>query len=210
MKLQIKFTKSKSLSYGKAVRIAERFSDYNDHLVTITSETLERDIGYLKPLWDIISRWKSTEVCLDGEPIHKMFDVIWPLCCYQRYKKTVVQQFYCQVSAYLPGWGCKHLAAINLHEEKFSLPEEIKWYQLGHFFTGTIWKIDKAELAKLLKREADLKYLRLCPLYSWEKIQATINWLPNEIDTESDPNWQIQYNPDITNPVPVSIMPNFS
>lgn len=201
--LKIKFGKTASKNYKQAVDIARKFTEFapagqtGPNTLIITTDTIAADSKQLELLWPVIECWKSTELFINGKRIAKTEAnrAIASLCCYAGYQKAVIQQFYCQLHKHLPGWGCKRLNAVMRHQftdyEDYS--DRILWYQSGHFIADNIWKIDKKEIVKILKREADLKYLRLCPMFDFSKVQKALDELPDEVDLNKIKGWEKDY-----------------
>jgi hypothetical protein len=108
----------------------------------------------------------------------------------------VIQPLYCRQRKDYLGWGCHHLTEIKRHYGCGILnPSEPFWFELGYFVDDERWQINKADIKQFLKREAELKRLNLCPLFSLDKVFAEVNKLPDYIDL-SKSEWHIVYDTD--------------
>lgn len=91
------------------------------------------------------------------------------------------------------GWGTTLLTSLSryLPTNKSTFHERLHWFQLGTFENAFVWRIDKPQIAAILKHEADEKFLFLCPGFQFESVEAIIDRLPDSIDIRKNSNWRI-------------------
>jgi transitional endoplasmic reticulum ATPase len=200
----IKFGKSTSHNYKKAVQIANQFSDFmplseknESNCIWIDLQEFREKYKQIESLWYIIRGWKSSELYLEGTlaDYNDLRLLFWAMECATAYSSAIVQDDHCKFSMEEAGWGCKKLKEIFLGRPgwQFYYRNRKFWFQFGHFETPTRWKVDKDDIRKALSREANFKKLFVCPVFDFEKANEIIDSLPDEIDLESSDSWEIIY-----------------
>lgn len=93
------------------------------------------------------------------------------------------------------GWGYSALDAISryLPEDREQLFTEVFWFQIGHFGREGLWQVDKHQMLAILRQQAEDKLLHLCPSFDFTSTEAIIQRLPEQIDTNENPNWTVYY-----------------
>lgn len=91
------------------------------------------------------------------------------------------------------GWGYAALDAITryLPESREALLLGTYWFSLGHFVAEGVWKVDKHQILAVLRQQAEDKYLHLCPSFDFSVTEGIISRLPDQIDTNENPNWSV-------------------
>lgn len=199
--LKICFGTSKSKNYKKAMELARSFSNFTEgepNTIVINQEKFVEDYKKIYNLLSYIDKWSATRIYFNGEELTSLRQFqnrLSGLSCYADYDKAVIQEIYCWENKDMPGWGCKNLQAIQRHYCPMVrlYRGEMYWFEIGHFITDNIWRIDKKEIIRLLKREAELKYLNLCPIFDFDKVVAAVNELPDEIDLSTGDQWEAEY-----------------
>jgi transitional endoplasmic reticulum ATPase len=203
LELEVIFGKSSSPNYKKVINLSKKFSDFQPaseenplNIIKITTVNELRDKYYkLESILEIIKSWKTSEFVLDNEKIdfREVREIFKILECSKGYSKSIIPENYCKIWGEKEGWGCKHLTAVERHQEKYSYyyGRTTFWYQFGHFLSRNIWKIDKAKLKKAVKREVELKRIYLCSQFDFEKVNDIIRSLPEKIYLRKSDAWSI-------------------
>ena len=63
---------------------------------------------------------------------------------------------------------------------------------IGHF-EGDIWIVDKERIMQILTSETTTKNLNLCKHFQTDKIEKTVENLPDKIDVTEDGEWEYKY-----------------
>jgi hypothetical protein len=204
--LKICFETTKSMSCQEVTKIASRietFTPGKPNVVIFNDKSITK---YANKLFDMITffgRMKSNLYYLNDQEITRnelngIFDV---LRCYEDYKKTVIASRHCKIARTLPGWGCKLLTQVKRHsvQDAYSpydnayYHDTMWWYEAGRFTSKNVWAIDKKALQEYLKKEADNKYLALCPVFNFQKALVEIESLPDKIDLTKTNDWEKAY-----------------
>lgn len=217
--IKICFNKNSSKYYERAMQIAHDlpgFKEGKPNTVTLDAESLAANITKIYELCRIIDRWSKSELWLNNERTTRweLERQIAPLQCYSSYQKTVIQEIYCWNYRDKQGWGCKQLEAIKRHyypDSPYELGKDILyWFEVGNFVDANdnLWRIDKKQITKLLKREAELKRLNLCPIFNFDRVVAAVNQMPEEINVAESNQWEIEYSNELGyEPVAIKIRP---
>lgn len=213
-KLTLKFGKSRSAYYDRAINLARECPGYDEinNSITFDSDTLADNYDTFDTLWRIIRRWRSSEVLLNGKEIGLLsrYDAI---PCFLEYHQAIIQDIHCWADNNMIGWGCKLLTAIKQYYVGMGYVSvmyhrDMHWYEIGHFITDDVWQIDKPQIIYLLKREAKIKHINDCPLFDFDRVIAHVNELPDTIDVSENKHWEIycKHEPG-GNPQPAKIVP---
>ncbi|MEI6632821.1 MAG: AAA family ATPase [Chlamydiota bacterium] len=201
--MEIRFAQSASINYERALKLAAKFSSYRpdpkaqSNLVLIGSDEFFQKSTIIQNLYETIKNWKSTSIKLNGNIIafNEVMHHYPAIECYGRYKRAVIQDRYCLDYHGREGWGCNLLTSIertmSAHAYSFSRTEY--WFSFGSFVSEYIWKIDKDRLLSYLKREATLKNLHICEIFSLDRVASVVNSLPDTINVKDSDLWSIDY-----------------
>ncbi len=224
--IQIRFAKSNSKNYGKAISIANQFNNYrpisenNDlNTIKIEKEELQEKNTFLQELWDIICNWKSTELYINNKKssyyiLQQVFKI---LNCEKQYNTSIIPQNHCKTGNKL-GWGCQHLTMIERyvsdHTYEYYYNRKTYWYEFGYFNSEDAWEIDKKTLLESLKKEIEINHLDVCSIFNIEAVKKSIDRLPDSIDIKNSDKWDYKYeeyeNDSLIEQNPIGIVPKKS
>ena len=111
------------------------------------------------------------------------------LNCEKSYENEILSDEFCYSGA---GWGCNSLSSISLRKGYYSYRSTLCWYDIGHF-EGDIWIVDKERIMQILTSETTTKNLNLCKHFQIDKIEKTVENLPDKIDVTEDGEWEYKY-----------------
>ncbi|HOZ38554.1 MAG TPA: AAA family ATPase, partial [Anaerolineaceae bacterium] len=173
------------------------------NVVTISEDEFIKRIEAINILWGIIGGWKGSQILINGKNANgselNAYSTIAD--CYKKYKTAIIQEEHCFKFGNREGWGCKFLGEISRYLPSSSWDRGRYWYEFGYFASEVIWKIDKEKIQSILDREIELMRVSLCPIFSYENVKATVNELPEFIDTSKDENWEVIYEDTIDGPL---------
>lgn len=199
---KIRFGKSSSQNYIKAVNQAKKFLNFNpisndnnfNNILINHSELLEKT-RQVEKLILLINNWKSTEFFINEEELDHdgIRNLLLIINCNKKYQESVIPENNCASYNGKNNWGCKFLNEL-IFDPEYYYHQKLGWWDFGHFSSKNIWKIDKEKLTDLLKREADLKHLYFCNVFNLDRIIDILNKkIPNEIDIENSKNWDYKF-----------------
>lgn len=200
---KIRFGKSSSQNYQKAVNQAKKFVNYKPisedntfNTVILYSNELRQRYRKIEKLWLLISGWKTTELFVNDEPV-EFYDLnkyIAILECDNKYQTSIIPENHCKLYPNKEGWGCQHLNTLSRYSSNYYQGERGSyWYHFGNFQSETIWEIDKYKIKDALRREVKLKKLFLCKIFDFEKVESIVDNLPDKIDLDKSELWEIEY-----------------
>ena len=112
--------------------------------------------------------------------------------CEGNCQKCVVSDEYCYEDM---GWGCRFIESIALRQKSY-YPRHDKWswYEIGGFAEDK-WIVNKERITEILKDEIADKWLSLCSCFSIERVQHTVDVLPDSIEVTDSDNckWEYKY-----------------
>jgi len=200
--VKIQFGKSNSIYYKEVLSLASKFTVFiplhkdEPNTITVNQDTIEKDLEFIEPLWQLLCRWKSTRLFINDK-LKTGLDAqkaMAPVICYCQYQKAAIQAIHCRSERQLTGWSCKLLTNIEYHTSRhLHHREQIYWYHCGYFITDDVWKIDKRAVIDILKREVEARCLYLCPRFDWQAVLQKITELPDEIDLAETNCWEKFY-----------------
>lgn len=197
--LKICFSKSGSKFYEQVIHTASsvgKFTEGEPNILVLNKRELLNNLPKIGVMVTTIKRWRSTKFYLNNEPIDWHYFInnfLVGINCYKAYQEAVIQENYCWTERIQPGWGCKQLWAIKRYIDPYRSPwrEQLYWWEIGCFITDTTWQVDKKEIKRLLKRESELKNLKLCPIFDFNKVAQSVEELPDAIDTKEE-SWEVE------------------
>ncbi|MBL7060849.1 MAG: AAA family ATPase [Actinobacteria bacterium] len=200
--LKIRFGKSSSQNYIKAVSKAKKFlnfdpisKDNNFNNILINHIELLEKIRQVEKLILLINNWKSTEFFINEEELDHddLRNLLLIINCNKKYQESVIPENNCASYNGKNKWGCKFLNELIFDPEDYYHQKQ-GWWDFGQFSSKNIWKVDKEKLIDLLKREANLKHLYFCNVFDFIKILNILNnEIPDEIDIENSNNWDYKF-----------------
>lgn len=185
--LKITFGKSSSQNYSYAVELASQYDTYEQigegkdiiHSVTFSFEK----INDFFELYDLVGRWKSTSIFIDGEKLPPSgMSFLW---CYKEHLRAYNPSEYCHGkddahSHNDNDFGCRH-TGINLYG----------WYGLsgyGEMDKQGNFHVNKDKLKHDIMK--NLENYRFCPALNMEKIQKAIDAIPDVINPNKHRSWE--------------------
>jgi transitional endoplasmic reticulum ATPase len=200
--VEIRFGKSTSKSYPKALTLIKKFSnvavatdDCQENSVMLSEKEFIEKQRRVTDLWALVSNWKSTRVLVNGESVEfadlEQFSNV--LRCYQRYTTAVFQEGHCDKRGSERGWGCLFLQAVNPDLPSNSWTQDRYWYEFGSFSPQNVWQVDKDRLRGAIGREIELRRVSFCPAFNRSRVDAVFAALPDQIDPAADEAWRVTY-----------------
>jgi ATP-dependent 26S proteasome regulatory subunit len=202
--ITLRFGKSSSPNYKKAIWLAEQFSQFTPispqdtfNVIKIGKSEFHAKYKLLQSLWFTIASWKTAELLLNNniiefQQVQKYFFVFE---CADKYSAALIPSDYCKINKDTKGWSCKFLRAVDrdLPRSAYRLGRMDYWFQFGHFMSPTIWEIDKEQLRDVLRREVESQRVNACPFFNFQNVENIISELPDHIDLATSDSWIIRY-----------------
>ena len=202
--VEIRFGHSTSASYPKALRAAQQFGGFQEasqdvpyNSVRVEAPQLSAEYKHLRRLWDGISGWKSAEFLIDGRPgaFHDLYTLVRYVECADKREVSPQPSRYCEKShAGGQGWGCRYLSATEREpvtpRYTFGRPPT-GWWDFGGFDSDLHFVVRKEHIREALQKEADRAGLSFCPQFDFQRVSASVDSLPDEIDPTSSSTWEI-------------------
>ena len=195
MIIKIVFYKSSSKFYDSVCINCGIFENFvqnkSSNVLTITFEDLKEHFFELKHIMSTIRNWSKTEYYIDGKEstIGDIDNVFTILNCEKSCDNEIVSDEFCYAGA---GWGCNSLSSISLRKGYYSYRSTLCWYDIG-CFEGDTWIVDKERIMQILTNEATTKNLNLCKHFQIDKIEKTVESLPDKINVTEDGEWEYKY-----------------
>ena len=195
MIIKIVFYKSSSKFYDSVCTNCGIFENFiqnkSENILTLTFEELKEHFFELKHIMLTIKNWSKTEYYIDEKEatISDIDNLFTILNCEKSYENEILSDEFCYSGA---GWGCNSLSSISLRKGYYSYRSTLCWYDIGHF-EGDIWIVDKERIMQILTSETTTKNLNLCKHFQIDKIEKTVENLPDKIDVTEDGEWEYKY-----------------
>jgi hypothetical protein len=211
--LHIKFSKSKARDFKRILRECRILKGFTDNLDNTYELKLTTDLFEQWELFALvhhyITNWKSSRVYFKGKLIYpynnKIFYLLQDLhFCIRSYNQAID---YCNCD-----WGCRMITDIRFKDRQIKKTLLTKmWYEFGHFKGSEKFIIEKDKILIVILNEAENKCIDSCPYFSMERLQNSINNLPDELDLTNKDTWLIEYEIDYTTGIlqhiPVRVLP---
>jgi len=200
--IEITFGYSTSKYYGDALELARRANRYDQEgtgdEVVHTVRYGPSGIEEAKKLWDVVHRWVSSSMTIDGEEASKKDLTYGGLACYQNYREFGEGREFCfgskKLKDYGSTWhdlnflGCKSLGVSAFDRCGFSVQHsDPSWNGLGHFDEDGVWHFDKEQIRDRLEKR--IHRHRFCPLLQPDKAYSAVERLPDTVDPNEHPDW---------------------
>lgn len=183
--LVLKFGKSTSQNYPYAVEVASEFNTYREsgegrsitHTVAFTSD----QINDFFDLYDLVGRWKSCRIYIDGEfvpPNRRGF--LW---CFRERVKAYDQKNYCFGGE--NGISCNNFGCI------YSRIEIHGWNGLkdyGSMDPTGIFHVNKDKLRHDVYK--NIEEFKFCPALNLATVEKGINEIPDNINPKRNRDWE--------------------
>lgn len=212
--ITLSFKPSRAKDFPDILRRCRKFKHFSkgeDYTLEITgaNEILEHWLDFMA-LATRLPQLAGSSATFMGDPVipfkpdffYKIQDSLYN-CYHKGYKQTPLRHTFCDGK-----WGCRQVNTIAKSHPMSRWDLHGHWYGIGHF-EGDIWKVDKQVIYQILLNEAEIKYLKACPLFSEKRIWEFIDQLPDEIII--DENWEVLTRKELTKngfkEIPYSIVP---
>jgi hypothetical protein len=192
-RLTISFYRTKRLHRLTVDFTIREISDSLDEpcKITLTKSNSIKEFRLFIHLWNIVRKYRET-ILYAGQDLltlQQAENIMHWVRCFAN-SGYFSDNYCCMCPGIMDthGWGCKWLVSVARHES-FPCRGAPFWYQIGRF-DGTVQYIDKQEIKKRLLSESSEKYLAICPLFVFEKIDTYINELPDKINPTETNEWE--------------------
>jgi AAA+ superfamily predicted ATPase len=200
--LTISFARTPSVNLAVAVRrikalaSAGRLSIEEDdkgrptHFeLALRQDALVEHIRRIENLHRVISRWRSAEVAVNGDPldlhgVQGVFNQIGEIAaCWRRQcQGAPTSSNPCRAGFVL---GCRQIRFSPASGFPGLAREHPAWYAVGAF-DGKRVALDKSEMSDQLSAPLN-RPLAVCPFYQQQQVEARIGSLPDHLDADADP-----------------------
>lgn len=204
--VEIRFGKSTSKDYAKALGLIKQFSTAapataacQENSVTVSERELIDKPRTVTDLWALVSRWKGTRIFINGEAAGSadLEQVSNVFRCFAGYTAAVIQEDHCQKTGSAKEWGCQFLQAVSPSLPANSWTRGRFWYEFGSFSAQNVWQVDKDKIRTLIEREIGIRRVSVCPAFERSRVAAVLAALPAQIDPAADHAWQVTYEPSV-------------
>jgi len=209
--VEVAFGKSTSSNYRVAVRLAKRFSSYQEigegtnvrHL--IREQLLfdeESQWSRICKLGQLVGSWKSAMFALNGKPQQSMWQIERDVgevhrCCGCR-RQSILGESFC-LGKDSPDddpqyFGCRFITAITPQtESKYNSQADQKWYQFGDLSEDNQeFHIDAKQIASLVSKHTEKQLCTRCPYFDWDRVQDSIAELPAKITIDANSPFELK------------------
>lgn len=185
----LRFTKSLSKNYHKAVEMAQEFGavvDGDNVILQIPDHELLYAYERIAPLFGLIQKWKGTCADYNGEkvdPYRFIFYTWYSTRNCAELKNKDCDPRYCWKDRDHEGWGCKKLNPMHRHifgSGEYKRSNQF-WYNFGEFDKKMNWVINKNLIFQKLMEYAEQGHLKLCPHFDTERVKMIVFELPDKI-----------------------------
>lgn len=195
MEVKIVFYKSSSKYYDQVCLKCEKFEKFiyqdNCNILKLNIEEIINNSNELHSIIEIIKNWTKTRFYIDEKNIslYQLQDFFSVIKCADNYNEDE----YCYAEE---GWGCKYISSIFLRKEKYNnyYYSGKSWFEYG-YFNNEIWIVDKDKIKNKIYCEIEEKNLKVCKYFDINKIDKSIDLLPDKIEIKDDENckWEYKY-----------------
>lgn len=184
--LMVKFGKSTSQNYAYAVEFASKFDTYEvnngeEKNVTHTVVFSPEQINNFFDLYDLVGRWKSCSIYIDGELIPPgKVKFLW---CFREREKSYNKKEYC--------YGRDNGYSINNFGCRETRVEVYSWHGLKGYGTMDrqgVFHVNKDKLRHDIYKNID--DFKMCPALNLTTIEKGIDEIPERIDPKQNRDWE--------------------
>ena len=206
--LQISFGSSTSPKYDQAVSLASSLPGYHcqgegrngNHHITLELSRIDDAVWQkLERLLHLIAAWRSVSIQVEGRPINR-----WKLRasvarikrCYDRKPQHASGAYYCSgkntPTSEATGFGCRLCTAVSRQQHvSYRCPS---WIEFGTLSPQRdAFQVDKQAIYQVLEQQARQEAWALCPAFSWERLRADVDELPDNITLDEDSPFELRY-----------------
>ena len=203
MEIVVRFQKSHSKNFGRALELARRLPQYSpphqdtpEHVVTIQTSDLLKYNKLLQELVGIVLNWKGALLLIDGAPRPQDFRLLAHVtACAENAQFAPNLHEYCSHSS---PWNCHQLKGISGATRYDAISQNYRntpgWFNWGQWIEiGRRWHVDKKRLFKSLQYEMKQNCLMACPNFKVADLWQAIQNLPDEIDLSTSDLFEVRY-----------------
>jgi transitional endoplasmic reticulum ATPase len=213
--VNISFGPSSSYHLGHAVDLAASLPGYRrlgqgrqvSHLVEFEVSLDDESWDKLERLLQIIMGWRSACITVDGKTIsaRKLLRSLGPIKqCYGRKLQHGVGDHYCSgkttPTSEASCFGCHLCRRVSRQSPHFFSWRRRPWTEWGSLSEKRdAFHVDKEAIFQVLQQEAREQACVLCPAFTFERVRADVDELPDVIRLGKDSPYEIRYsqlNPD--------------
>lgn len=222
-KVELSIPRSTSPNLRKVLAMAQTFKHFSEpkdkarsYQLVVGGEELCTRHRDMEELYLMSRGWKGTQLRVNGRlcDMNGLRTVLTVFQCADQRSTAVIPETYCQPK-HEHGWGCKRLTMIQecLPRYGYELEHEYGyWFQFGSFKDDqTTWNVDKKRLLEAITREAESKYIDICPFFNLTIVEKRVEALPDVIELEEESSWVIcyeeKYNNSTIQKLPIGIKP---
>jgi transitional endoplasmic reticulum ATPase len=210
----ISFGKSSSGHFGHAVDLAASLPGYRQqgqgqqvrHLVELEVSLGDDSWDKLERLIQLIAAWRSVSIAVDGRIIspRKFLRSVVPIKqCYGQKLQHAVGDHYCSgkttPTAEASCFGCRLCRRVSRGGPSFSWRRQ-PWTEWGALSDKLdAFHVDKEAIVHVLQQEAREQACVLCPAFTFERVRANVDDLPDTIRLDQDGPYEVRFsqvNPD--------------
>lgn len=181
----IKFGKSSSKNYEIAVDIASRHPSYEKEEegknITHTLIYSDKEIESFFELFDIVGRWKSTSIYIDGELLTQTNF----LNCFKERTYSYSPVDYCHNKDDGHSFNDNYFGCRLLHNDPMTYNGLAGF---GEMRKDGTFIVNKDKLEHYIKSSA--RKFGSCPAFDINKMLRLIDTIPNEINPKRNRNWE--------------------
>ena len=208
VQVAIRFPKSSSPAFGEALEIAKTFPTYRFsaerkmHELTVPLALDEGDLWErVSRLADLVGHWKHSRVVVEGAAVENFFEFRDALSqikqCHAERRRSGLGDLYCSgrdtPSAEASAFGCRLLGGVARDGEDL-FNGGAPWFHFGELAEDqAAFRVDKAEISRMLKTRNARELCTACPHFSWERVEAEIAELPDSLALGDASRFQIRY-----------------
>ena len=207
--LEITFGHSPSPHYARAVGLAQRCAGYRAsgagpnlvHQVTVAASLADEETWeQLHQLLRLVSGWRSASLKLAGQPVRYsmlLAQLIPVRDCYARRQQHGASDAYCSGQR-SPGdeatyFGCRFVQGVDrsLDGEAYGA---VSWIRFGSLSPRRdSFRVDKSAIYQALEQETRAEACVLCPAFSWRRVRADVDDLPDTIELDAASPFEVRY-----------------
>ena len=159
-------------------------------------------------------KWKGARIEVEGAESTSIYGLHYEIdemrSCHEHREKSDLGDEYCSgkdgPSQEATCFACRHIRGVSRLFGGWEQEREFQWYHYGTFSDdGSQFIVDKERIFGVVNRKTGGHVCTLCPAFNWSRVRSDIADLPDTIDLNESPIFQLVYS-EINNK-PLSIKP---
>ena len=208
MPLEISFGKSGSSQFTRAVHLAASLPGYHvkgegrdvsHHVAFEVALDNEARWETVESLLHMISGWRSASVKIDGRPMRprKLLSSVAQIkACHGCKLKHAVGEHYCSGKNTPTGeaayFGCRLCDGVSRRRHVFP-NRGASWIDFGTLSSQRdSFHVDKPAIFQVLEQQARESVCVLCPAFTWERVHADVDDLPDTITLDDNSSFEVR------------------